>query len=108
MEMARLEVAILATDYIKNAPAIRVTNTLAPARAIPAAPAPPATVNILNAIVNHLILGHPELANARALINTLAPVPAIPADQAPLAAVNILPAPAPQVMNGTETTANSN
>ena len=74
--------------------ALQLINTLAPVPAIPVAPAPPATVNILNAIVNHLILGHPELALALQLINTPAPALVIPAAPAPPAVENILPAPA--------------
>ena len=90
-----LALALLHTlGTVTLALALQLINTLAPARATPAAPALLAAESIQNVLANHPILGHPELANARALINTPAPALVIPAAPAPLAAVNILPAPA--------------
>ncbi len=77
-----------ATANINLAPAILVINTTAPARATPAAPAPPAVVNIQNARVPVVIVGMAAVAlfPAPHLINIPVPAPAIPVALVPLAA----------------------
>ena len=79
-----------ATANTNPALAILAINTPVPAPAIPAAPALLAAVSILNAIVLHLILGHPVLVNALQLINTPVAAPAIPAARVLPAAESIL------------------
>ena len=92
----------LVTANISPALAILAINTLAPARATPVVPAPPAVVNIQNARVPVVIVGMAAVALflAPPLINTLVLVPAMPEAQVPLAEVNIQSALAQVATNG--------
>ena len=89
-----------ATASTPLAPATQVTNTPAPVRVTPAAPAPPAEESIPNVLANLLILGHQESANAPQLINMLVPAPDTPAVQVLPGGVSIPNVPVPLATNG--------
>ena len=93
---------MIATVNIKVAHVILFTNTAAPARATPVAPAPPAAENILNVIAQTTTLGMGVTVFflAHQATNTLAPVQAIPEALALPVAANIPLAPAPLAMSG--------
>ncbi len=102
MEMAKLEVAILATDYTNNVLAIRVTNIPVPVRGTPAVPVWPVTANIINVYAQVVTVGMVAVAlfPAPLLINTLVLVSAMPEVPAPSVVENIPPVPAPAAMSG--------
>ena len=103
MEMAKPEVAILATDYINNVLVLRAINTPAPAQATPEVPVPLATASMPNAHAQVVTVGMAAVALFLAphLINTLVLVPAMPEAQALLAEVNIQSALVQTAMSGT-------
>ena len=103
MEMAKLEVAILATDYTNNVLAIRVTNIPVLVRGTPAVPVWPVTANIINVYAQVVTVGMVAvvLFLVHQVINIHAPVPAMQVAQAMLAVENTPPAPALADMDGT-------
>ena len=100
--LERVGAAKPATANISPALAIRAINIPAPARATPAAPAPPAAENILNVIAQTTTLGMGVTVFflAHQATNTLALVQAIPEALALPAAANIPLVPAPLATNG--------